>query len=106
MKKALNMALLFSFLLTLFVPLTGVHLHKLASLLFLLLTLLHTAVYRKKLGIRRFLLLGLILLSFVSGIVGMILPSLSLLMALHRILSLGVIFFLAIHIFLYRNRLK
>ena len=37
MKKFLNIALLISFLVTIMVPLTGVHIHKLASVLFLLL---------------------------------------------------------------------
>lgn len=106
MKKALNIALFLSFLLTILVPLTGVHIHKLASVLFLLLTILHTVVYRRKLGLKRWLLLGLVLLSFVSGIVGMIFQEISLLMALHKVISMGIIFFLAIHIFIYRNKLK
>ena len=37
MKKILNAALLVSFILTVLVPLTGVHVHKLASVLFLML---------------------------------------------------------------------
>lgn len=106
MKKALNIALFLSFLLTILVPLTGVHIHKLASVLFLLLTIVHMVVYRRKLGLKRWLLLGLVLLSFVTGIVGMIFQEISLLMALHKVISMGIIFFLAIHIFIYRNKLK
>ncbi len=106
MKKALNIALFLSFLLTILVSLTGVHIHKLASVLFLLLTIVHTVVYRRKLGLKRWLLLGLVLLSFVTGIVGMIFQEISLLMALHKVISMGIIFFLSIHIFIYRNKLK
>lgn len=106
MKKALNIALFLSFLLTILVSLTGVHIHKLASVLFLLLTIVHMVVYRRKLGLKRWLLLGLVLLSFVTGIVGMIFQEISLLMALHKVISMGIIFFLAIHIFIYRNKLK
>ena len=50
MKKLLNIALLVSFIVTLLVPLTGVHIHKLASVLFLLLSAVHTVVCRKKLN--------------------------------------------------------
>ncbi len=60
MKKFLNIALLISFLITIMVPLTGVHIHKLASVLFLLLSIVHTIVYRKKLGVKRWLLLDFI----------------------------------------------
>ena len=72
MKKLLNLALLISFIVTVLVPLTGIHMHKLASVLFLLLSIVHTVVYRKKLGLKRWLLLGLILISFASGLFGMI----------------------------------
>ena len=47
MKKILNIALLFTFAATILVPLTGVHVHKMASVIFLLLSLIHTVVYRK-----------------------------------------------------------
>ena len=39
MKKTLNIALLISFIVTIMVPLTGVHVHKMASVLFLLLSI-------------------------------------------------------------------
>ena len=42
MKKILNYGLFISFLLTIMVPLTGVHIHKLASTVFLLLSIVHT----------------------------------------------------------------
>ena len=105
MKKILNIALLISFIVTIMVPLTGIHIHKLASTLFLLLSLVHTVIYRKKLGARRWLLLGLILLAFVSGIFGMIWEQFPLVLMFHRALSIALVFFLAIHIFVFHNKL-
>lgn len=105
MKKALNLALLVSFLVTVCVPLTGIHIHKLASVLFLLLSIVHTAIYRKKLGVKRWLLLGLILICFISGLFGLILDQIPLILALHRVISIALVFFLAIHIFLFHSRL-
>lgn len=106
MKKALNLALLVSFLLTILVPLTGIHIHKLASVLFLLLSILHTVIYRKKLGTKRFLLLGLILICFATGLFGMILDQYPIVLTLHRVASIAAVFFLAIHIFLFHKRLR
>ena len=106
MKRFLNIALLISFLVTIMVPLTGVHIHKLASVLFLLLSIVHTIVYRKKLGTKRWLLLGLIVFSFATGLFGMILDQLSIILILHRCLSIALVFFLAIHIFVFRKKLR
>lgn len=106
MKKALNIALLVSFIVTLLVPLTGIHIHKLASVLFLLLSLIHTAIYRKKLGTKRLLLLGVIVASFLSGLLGMIFHQYAFLLILHRILSIAAVFFLAIHIFVYHRKMS
>ena len=105
MKKFLNIALLISFLVTIMVPLTGVHIHKLASVLFLLLSIVHTIVYRKKLGVKRWLLLGLIVFSFATGLFGMILDQLPVILILHRAISIAVVFFLAIHIFVFHRKL-
>ena len=106
MKKLLNIALLLSFLATVLVPLTGIHIHKLASVLFLLLSIVHTVIYRKKLGIRRWLLLGMILISFVSGLFGMILDQHPIILILHRCVSIALVFFLAIHIFVFHKKLS
>lgn len=99
MKKVLNLLLTASFVLTLLVPLTGVMVHKLASAAFLLLCLVHLAVYRRRATPRRAALMGLILLTFGSGVLGMILEQLPLILALHKILSLVCVFCLAIHLF-------
>lgn len=105
MKKLLNIALLISFIATILVPLTGIHIHKLASVIFLLLSIVHTIAYRKKLGAKRWLLLGLILISFASGLFGMFLDQFPIVLVLHRVISIAVVFFLAIHIFVYHKRM-
>ena len=106
MKKFLNLALLISFVVTIMVPLTGVHAHKMASVIFLLLSIVHTIVYREKLGAKRWLLLGLVVISFASGLFGMILDQFPIVLIGHRCISIAVVFFLAIHIFVYHKKLK
>ena len=105
MKKILNIALLISFIVTIMVPLTGVHVHKMASVLFLLLSIVHTIVYRKKLGAKRWLLLALIVISFATGLFGMILDQYPIVLIAHRAISIAVVFFTAIHIFVYHRKL-
>ena len=106
MKKVLNIALFISFVVTVMVPLTGVHIHKMASVIFLLLNIVHAITYRKKLGVKRWLLLGLILFSFVTGLFGMILDQLPVVLILHRCISIALVFFLAIHIFVFHKKLR
>ena len=105
MKRTLNIALLLSFLVTIMVPLTGVQIHKLASVLFLLLSIVHTIVYRKKLGVKRLLLLALIVISFATGLFGIILDQYPIVLILHRCISIALVFFLAIHIFVFHKKL-
>ena len=105
MKKTLNIALLISFIVTIMVPLTGVLVHKMASVIFLLLSIVHTIVYRRKLGAKRWLLLGLIVVSFATGLFGMILDQFPIILILHRCISIAVVFFLAIHVFLFHKKL-
>lgn len=105
MKKFLNIALLISFIVSIMVPLTGIHIHKMASVIFLLLSIVHTIAYRKKLGVKRWLLLGLILISFTTGLFGMILDQLPIVLILHRAISITLVFFLAIHIFVFHRKL-
>ncbi len=106
MKRSLNIALLISFLVTIMVPLTGVHIHKLASVVFLLLSIVHTITYRKKLGAKRWLLLALIVVSFATGLFGMILDRFPIILIFHRCLSIALVFFLAIHIFVFHKKLQ
>ena len=105
MKKILNRALFISFLFTIMVPLTGVPIHKLSSVFFLLLSLIHTVLYRRKLGIRRWLLLAIIVISFAAGLFGMILDHIPAVMIIHRAVSIALVFFLAIHIFLFHKQM-
>ena len=104
MKKVLNIALLITFIITIMVPLTGVHIHKLASTLFLLLSIVHTIVYRNKLGMKRWLLLVMIIMSFITGLFGMILEQFPIVLMLHRAISIALVFFLAIHIFVFHRK--
>ena len=106
MKRFLNIALLISFLITIMVPLTGIHIHKLASVVFLLLSIVHTISYRKKLGMKRWLLLGLIVISFATGLFGMLLDQFPIILILHRCISIALVFFLAIHIFVFHKKLR
>ena len=105
MKKLLNVSLLISFILTISVPLTGVIVHKLASTLFMILCIAHVVFYGKKLGVKRWLLLFLVFLSFASGVLGMIFDPYPLVLQLHKVLSIATIFFLAIHIFVFRGKI-
>lgn len=104
MKKLLNYGLLISFLFTIMVPLTGIPIHKLASAIFLLLSMVHTCVYRKKLNGKRWGLLLLIIISFATGLFGMILDHIPLVLILHRAISIAIVFFLAIHTYIFHKR--
>ncbi len=105
MKKVLNIALFVSFIVTIMVPLTGIHVHKMVSVLFLLLSIVHTVIYREKLGAKRWLLLAAILISFVTGLFGMILDHIPFVLILHRAISIALVFFLAIHIFVFHRKI-
>lgn len=104
MKKALNVLLMITFVVTLLVPLTGVVVHKMASLLFLLLCLVHTALHWRALNARRGAVLGLVLASFLTGLFGLIWEEIPMVLGLHKAISIAVVFFLAIHIFVFACR--
>ena len=93
MKRILNTLLFLTFILTLLVPITGVHIHKLASVIFLILCLVHTGVYWKKMNIFRFFVLGMIFKQY------------SIILSIHTISSIAVVFFLAIHIFVFKKKI-
>lgn len=103
MKKILGVLLLVSFLATVSVPFTGVIVHKLASTVFLLLSLAHifTARRKSKLGL---MLLALVIAAFASGILGMILDAYPVVLGLHKLLSLGSVFVLGLHSAAYFRR--
>lgn len=103
--QILNILLLVSFVVTLLVPLTGVIVHKMASAIFLLLCVVHTIVYCKRLKWKGVATLGLVLLAFLSGLFGMIWDQVPFVLALHKVISIGCVFVLAIHVFVWRRRL-
>ena len=105
MKKIMIFSLFLSFALTIMVPLTGIPVHIMASVIFLLLSVVHTIVYRKKLGIKRWLLLAGIVTAFATGLFGMILDHIPMVLILHRAISIALVFFLAIHIFVFHRRM-
>ena len=104
MKRILNGLLLISFVLTILVPLTGILIHKLSSTLFVILCFMHLLVYRQKMNLRRWLLLGLVLVSYITGCFALIGESNQAVLILHRLMSAGVIFCMGIHIFLYHKK--
>lgn len=104
MKKFLNIALFLSFLVTIMVPVTGILIHKLASAVFLLLSIVHTIVYRKRMSGKRWGLLIFLLLAFLTGLFGMIFEEFPMIEACHRVNSIILVFFLAIHIFVFYRK--
>lgn len=103
--KALNILLLISFIVTILAPITGIAVHKLSSILFLLLSIIHVILCRKGLNGKRAAMLGVIFLAFVSGVFGMIFDEIPMILALHKVISIGSVFFLAIHIFIFRKKI-
>ncbi len=104
-KKILNVLLLIVFIITFMAPLTGMMVHKLASAAFLLLCVIHTVVYHKKMNWQRYAVLGLVFTAFLSGIFGMIYREVPWMSAAHKVISIGCVFFLAIHLFVYHRRM-
>lgn len=105
MKRVLNYSLAISFILTIMVPITGIIVHKLASTLFLVLALIHVFLYRKRMDLNYILIIGLTIVSFVLGILGLVLVEYPIMLTLHRIVSIVLIFLLAIHIYKFHRRL-
>ena len=103
--KIFNILLLITFVLTIMAPLTGIAVHKMVSALFLLLSLIHTIMYRKKMNWKRYVVMAVIVIAFVSGIVGMILDHIPMVLEFHKAISIATVFFLAIHIFVYHRKM-
>lgn len=105
MRRVLNYLLAISFILTIMVPITGIIVHKLASTLFLVLALIHVFLYRKSLDLKFIFIIVLTILSFVLGILGLILVEYPIMLILHRTVSIVLIILLAIHIYIFHRRL-
>lgn len=106
MKKVFHHLLFLTFILTILVPITGIQIHKLASTLFLILSFVHVIYYSKKMTVKKVLLLVLIIISFVTGIFGMIMDDIPVVLNSHKVLSISLVFFLAIHIFVYHKKIR
>ena len=105
MRRVLNYLLAISFVLTIMVPITGIIVHKLASTLFLVLALIHVFLYRKRLDYKYILVIVLTIVSFVLGILGLIMVEHPIMLTLHRTVSIVLIILLAIHIYKFHRRL-
>ena len=105
MRRVLNYLLAISFVLTIMVPITGIIVHKLASTLFLVLALIHVFLYRKRLDYKYILIIVLTILSFVLGILGLIMVEYPIILTFHRTVSIVLIILLAIHIYKFHRRL-
>jgi hypothetical protein len=104
LKKVLNYLLVISFIITILVPITGVIIHKMAATFFLLLSIIHVIIYSKKMNLKRYLLLVMIIISFALGVMAFIYPD-SLWESTHVIISFFIMMFLAIHMFLCHRKL-
>lgn len=101
MKRVLNYLLAISIIITIMIPITGIIVHKLASTLFLMFALIHVFLYRKRLDLKYILIIVLTILSFVLGILGLIMVEHPIILILHRTISIVLIILLAIHIYKY-----
>ena len=105
MRRVLNYLLAISFVVTIMVPITGIIVHKLASTLFLVLALIHVFLYRKRLDYKYILVIVLTIVSFVLGILGLVMIEYPIVLTLHRTISNVLIILLAIHIYKFHRRL-
>lgn len=104
MRKILNYLLAISFIVTILVPITGIKMHKLAATLFLLLALIHVFLYRKKVDYKYVLVVVLTIVSFILGILGLVLVEYPIVLILHRTISIVLVCLLAIHIYRFHRR--
>lgn len=101
-KRIINIALLLSFILVFSVPITGLKIHKISSTIFLLLSIIHTLIYLKKINIKKILLLIIVLIVFISGIMSMFFD---VWINIHKFIGMISIMFIAIHLFIYHKKI-
>ena len=70
-----------------------------------MLALIHVFLYRKRLDYKYILIITLTILSFVLGILGLVLVEYPIVLILHRTISIVLIILLAIHIYKFHRRL-
>ena len=105
MRRVLNSLLAISFIVTILVPITGIIVHKLATTLFLMLALIHVFLYIKRLDLKYILIIVLTIVSFVLGILGLIMVEHPIILTFHRMVSIVLIILLAIHLYKFHKRL-
>lgn len=105
MRRVLNYLLAISFIVTILVPITGIIVHKLATTLFLMLALIHVFLYIKRLDLKYILIIVLTIVSFVLGILGLIMVEHPIILTFHRMVSIVLIILLAIHLYKFHKRL-
>lgn len=105
MRRVLNYLLAISFIVTILVPITGIQIHKLASTLFLLLALIHVFLYRKRLDYKYILVIVLTIVSFILGILGLVMIEYPIVLTLHRTISIVLVCLLVVHIYRLHRRL-
>ena len=105
-KKCFTYVLILSFVVTMCAPLTGTGIHKMVSAIFLLLCIAHTIVNRKNLDLKKAALLVIVVVAFVSGIFALIYDCMPLISALHIVVSIAIVFFLAIHMYVFLRKIK
>ena len=104
-RKILNLLLLLSLAATLMVPFTGIIVHKMAATVFLLLCLVHTILNRNRMNKKKYGVLTVVVLAFVTGIFGMVFDELPWILAAHKVISVAGVFILAAHIFINKYKL-
>lgn len=105
MRRVLNYLLAISFIVTILAPITGIMVHKLASTLFLVLALIHVFLYRKRLDYKYILVVVLTIVSFILGILGLVLVEYPIVLVLHRTISIVLVCLLVVHIYRFHRRL-
>lgn len=67
--------------------------------MFLILCIVHTVVYRGKLNGKKYLMLSVVFIAFITGLLGIIFDTVHLILASHKVISILCVFILAVHIF-------
>lgn len=101
-KTIINILLLISFIITLLVPITGIIVHKFSSFVFMILCIVHTLIYYKKINYKKILLLLISVIVFISGILAMFIP---IFVNMHKVLSILYVLFMGGHLFIYHRRI-
>lgn len=101
LKNHLNIWLFISLVLTIMVPFTGIYVHKLAATLFLILTIMHIYLNRKKLKAQKYLLLATLFISYISGIFVMIFDEYTFILTIHKVFTILLVIAVAVHILMF-----